>query len=358
MEKFKTVNIKMPYIKNIIMNPPYNGTMHIDFLHAALHLNGDQPNKNVISVQPGAWLYNQRQGRTFTQNKDDFLDTTSKKIVRSTGAKRKDLFYEDNTNFVNLSFFNGNAVFHINEVKPLCIISISSHPAATPLHVTESYITWEANSFFVEDIMCVTPFMNNKTEVFFQIKSIIENSSSKFNLGVVDDVTNGTLHTEAINDFSVGVHGHIGGEYTTSPVTPSSTSPPIILAGKLHRKGFFSFLPSTHHGILTKSEFDSAVYKIVDNKKVLKSDSKMTPHLYSIKEAENFAKYVRSDFAIFCLMMYKTQKHIQGSKVSALIPALPEYKTTVTNSSIFAYFNFNQEQISYIQEMVNRWRNT
>jgi hypothetical protein len=50
-------------------------------------------------------------------------------------------------------------------------------------------------------------------------------------------------------------------------------------------------------------------------------------------------------------MVYKEGRHIVG-----YIPMMPDYKESWTDDRIYQHMGFDQEQVSYIQEMVNRWK--
>jgi hypothetical protein len=58
------------------------------------------------------------------------------------------------------------------------------------------------------------------------------------------------------------------------------------------------------------------------------------------------------------MMMYKDTQNIGHGNIPKYIPFMDDYTQPWDDSRIYQHMGFNQEQISYIQEMVNRWKSS
>ena len=84
--KMNTLDIK-PDLD--IMNPPYDGNLHLDILETVVKIK--QPNSTVVSIQPARWLEdplaNDKQGTDYTLYKDSIINKITKlQLIDATTA--------------------------------------------------------------------------------------------------------------------------------------------------------------------------------------------------------------------------------------------------------------------------------
>jgi hypothetical protein len=306
----------MPYIKNIIMNPPYDGVLHLDFLKTACGIGENWIHAdNVVSVQPANWLYNQRPN--------------------SNTYKIKQEFVAEKTNIVAANFFNGNAIFAIGSFVPLAIITVSNTSSSQMVSISETF--WNGlKTTALLPLNKIHPFLNNNTNTF-------ESLSEKIKVLTKNNIWDNSSQ-EAINDHCVPISYVQGGKSET--------------LGFLHHQDFFALetkIDVDDDGIMTKENFDKQAYTKDGD---VREGSKSTPHFSTRQEAVNFTNYLKTDFVIYCLMMYKDTQNVNHGKITKYIPFMHDYTQPWTDNRIYQHMNFNQEQISYIQEMVNRWKSS
>ncbi len=98
----------------VILNPPYKGSMHLNFLQKAIDLTTKEG--HVLCIHPSTWL--------FMGNKEE----KTQKIYHET--KNKISQYN-----VNLTLFNANKAFNVCMFMPFCITSIHKVTKTNPVSV-------------------------------------------------------------------------------------------------------------------------------------------------------------------------------------------------------------------------------
>ena len=73
----------------------------------------------------------------------------------------------------------------------------------------------------------------------------------------------------------------------------------------------------------------------------------------TIIEAENFIEYLKSDFARFCVSIYKNSQTFHGGELE-IVPYL-NYNKSWTDNEIIKEFNLNIEEINFIKESIPKY---
>jgi hypothetical protein len=315
----------MTKIINVIANPPF-GHLHTQFLEACLGVeqfleytpadgNIKEPFcENSVFVQPANFLYIQRDGNNPVIKKSDTAQQLYKVRMAFIGA---------NIQFDKLSFFNGNFPFHVQLYTPMVISSWSRSPKKSTITVEQNHLTHEKTIIEIENLENLNPFMDSNIKIFDSVKNKIVISSRDKN---IQDLCFKT----AINDWNVPIM--VGGGHVNINDTKI-----------MHQSDYYNYCneAGVTLGYMPKLEFVKT--------------NKITPHFETKDEAVNFYTYLKSDFAVYCLMVFKDSQSVQGD-VLRHIPMMPDYLEEWTEERIYQHMKLNQEEIAYIQGIVNRWR--
>jgi hypothetical protein len=100
------------------------------------------------------------------------------------------------------------------------------------------------------------------------------------------------------------------------------------------KESFFTFI-GKNQGVKTRQEISE-------------------PHTYWFEfstrlEADNFLKYIKTDFARFCLSLMKTDKHV-NSKMW-IVPFM-DFSQEWTDEKLYAHFQISEEEQSFIKEII------
>jgi hypothetical protein len=325
LKDFLDIFNMVPKITNLIMNPPYDGALHIKFLKAVCGIGENWINvDNVVSVQPGGWLYNKRHN--------------------SDGYKDRIKFIDAGTKIDKIKFFNGNAVFKIGSFVPIAVISVNSNKNNQNVEVISN--TWEnrKETTCTVPIDKINPFMDGRIDLFDSIHDKIISSTQKISL--YDNI-----HKKSKNDYNVPISYILGTPYKKDSNTTKMYTADFF---KLQtRKG----VQVDGNGVMNKINFDDQAYDAV-KMECREDGSKSTPHFGTYDEAVNYSEYLKTVFVTFCLIVFKDTQHIDHGKLLQFIPGMTDYTQPWTDDRIYKHMGFNQEEISYIQEMVNRWKSS
>ena len=132
--KMNTLDIK-PDLD--IMNPPYDGALHLDILKTVLEIR--QPNSTVISIQPARWLEDplasSKQGNALDKYKTSIVNKISRlEVINSDVASKyfnimsdQDLgiYMFTDTNLNNINLISSVAQSCINKIRAKTINTIS-----------------------------------------------------------------------------------------------------------------------------------------------------------------------------------------------------------------------------------------
>ena len=95
------------------------------------------------------------------------------------------------------------------------------------------------------------------------------------------------------------------------------------------------------------NDFYTMVMKDSDgNKGIRKSDIKATFTFISEAERDNFIDYLKTDFARFCLSIFKINSHLDNGELE-LIPWL-DFTEEWDDAKLYKHFNINKETQAYI----------
>jgi hypothetical protein len=281
--------------------------------------------ENLVFVQPGSWIYNQRINASGFAIMEEFLNEFTDTPM-STGRF---------INFKSVKFSNGDITFKIKLKQPVVILSLTVTDTPESKCVVSQTHWGKTTAYIEDDIRNINPFIDSRSHIFNGIREIIRQSAHESNIG-------GALKSYSVNDFNVGISTVAG---------RSNWDTESYLFGQ----DYFEYQTKVgvdENGVMSKKNYDK---QRAPDGEVL-SSFKPTPHFDSYNEAVNFSKYLKSDFCVFCLMVYKEGRHIVGGNIVGYIPMMSGYAHEWTDDRIYQHMGFDQEQVFYIQEMVNRWK--
>jgi hypothetical protein len=301
VQSYKLSDFSVPALKKLIAgidmkfdvvfsNPPYNSNIDIKILNEIIDIADE-----FVVVHPSTWV----------------LDVKGK----------TKLF----TNFVNkidgkvnsLEFFNGNPVFNIGLFVPCMITHIDNKFSGN------ASISYFDDDFEVDSISKVTKFGSMwKTLIqpfILTLKQYIEKNGEIWNKRI--DAGNRQVND---NKFYCQLAGIIGN----------------------HSKSPNSLLKDDFYTLVMK---DSERNKGVRNFNVRK-DGFIVFEFITETEQNNFIKYLKTDFARFCLALTKnTQNNHYGEM--ELVPWL-DFTEEWDDDKLFAKFDVSQELQDYIREFL------
>jgi hypothetical protein len=278
----------------VFSNPPYNKNIDIKILNEIFDISTE-----FIIVHPSGWL----------------IDLKDKSVLYRTFKKKIE------GNVRNIELFNGNPIFNIRIFMPCSITHIDKkiNDDIEVSYFTDKYFVnsiFEVNKFGSKWHSLVKPFYN-------QIQKFSE-----------------------IND------GNIWQRFSENK-----------LVSFTEKDGFLLQLPmgrgdedKVSHTVMVKDNF-YAVFSNDQNEIETKNKSpkvyfsRGTYHYFKTEvERENFINYLKTDFARFCLSIYKIRKDYDAGELS-LIPWL-DFTEEWDDDKLFAKFDVSQELQDYIREFL------
>jgi len=97
-------------------------------------------------------------------------------------------------------------------------------------------------------------------------------------------------------------------------------------------------------------------YTILRKTKGISTEGKIRYNIWfefnTIKEAENFISYCKTDFARMCLALAKISQNL-----SSEIKSIPwmDFKQTWTDKKLYKHFNISQEEQDFIKEVIPKY---
>lgn len=276
-------------------NPPYNRGLDLKILKS-LMVDGTSAKsiaKEFVIVHPSTWLLDQK-------GKSD-LYTSIKTIL--------------NRKLRSVKLFNGNVVFGVSLYVP-CVIT----------HIDLSY--------------------------FGQID--VKNFAEKFTADTTENITKfGKMWLPVVKPFMVKIKKEIA---KTSHVWSHNTTK--ILPNKSYCqtaaiRGHENYEESS----MVKDDFYTMTIRgSADNKGIretrLNKPGGKTPtfEFDTDLERDNFLMYLNTDFARFCLSLYKIGQHLENGEME-LIPWL-DFAQSWDDEKLFKHFDINQETQDYIRKFL------
>jgi hypothetical protein len=112
-----------------------------------------------------------------------------------------------------------------------------------------------------------------------------------------------------------------------------------------------------NHEKMFKDDFYTMVMKDSEENKGIRQPKLDRPgnptptFMFATKEeVDNFINYLKTDFARFCLSIYKNSQHLSLGEMS-LIPYL-DFTQEWDDEKLFKYFNVNKQTQNYIKEFL------
>ena len=273
----------------VFSNPPYNGNIDIKILNEVIDFA-----EEMIIVHPAMWLVENKNTLS------DFVKFKNKTVNRIKSAE----------------IFNGNPVFDIKLEKPTGII-----------HFAHSN-TIEIHNHFTNEIYEV----KDHTQVSIHGKKWLEM------LPLVEKIKDYCLQNSSIWNNIVKSVDDISDDkfYCQTKMKMSAWCVPQINS---YKSRMFTFIDDD--------------YKIIN--KATQRDTNRIPNNPTFEfntelERENFANYCKTDFARFCLSIYKINENLVWGEMS-MIPWL-DFTEEWDDEKLFDKFDVSQELQDYIKDFL------
>jgi hypothetical protein len=274
----------------VIGNPPYNQNLDLKFIKKAHDISDV-----VLYVHPSIWIIDNKM-----KNKT-FLDCRN--------------YIKDRIN--TITFFNGNKVFGIGLFNP-CMVTYITKQKSKTINVINKL---SGNSYKTENINDIDLYDCNDTYLSIKekVKEYIDNHNHLWNMCKRD--YNGT-HTFNTQSFEVGI----------SPIRGHVSDDDKMLADD-----FFTFIQKKDEG---KHIGTTTHYKLKFG-------------FDTIKECNNFVGYLKSNFARFCVSIYKTAQTFHGGELE-IVPYL-DFTQEWTDEKLYKEFNLTEEEINFINTHIPKY---
>ena len=271
----------------VFSNPPYNSNIDIKILNEIIDVADE-----LIIVHPSTWLLDLKDKKKLYV---DFKNKISNKCK-------------------SFEMFNGNNVFEIQLFVPCVITHLSKNVD------DEIEIQYFDEFYKTKNIYDITKFgsqWENHVKIFMKsILNYIENNDGSLWSHIVD------ANIQRNDKFYV--------QYAEIRGTPnrSKNSDDMVL------DDFYTM-------VMKNSE---------DNKGIRKVTIPPTFEFNTEIEVENFIKYSKSDFARFCLSIYKNASQLSRGEL-AIVPWL-DFKEQWDDDKLFKKFNVSKDLQDYIREFL------
>jgi hypothetical protein len=315
VQSYKLSDISVPALKKLIVgldmkfdlvfsNPPYNDGTDISILSQNLSCF-----EEFIVIHPSSWLLDIKSSR-----KPSFKTSVDKKIK-------------------SLELFNANKIFNgIHLEVPITITHYDSkYNGTTKISISDvdnhhSLIHSKLNSFEVSSLFDMTKFCAewNFVKPFYErVLKYCENENNLWDKRVINftDLDNSKMHcqlTPMMNGFSKG--------------QPK-------MAEKMY--SFVMKDESKNYGIRNKSIWDKS-----NPNKILYP----TYEFQSNTEIANLISYCKTDFARFCLALFKNSANMHRGEMT-IVPWL-DFTEEWDDEKLFKKFDVSQELQDYIRDFL------
>ncbi|MGD0331136.1 MAG: hypothetical protein ABSB40_11975 [Nitrososphaeria archaeon] len=289
-----------------LSNPPYNRGLDLKILQALMN-NGTVETsiaKKFIWVHPSTWLLDQK-GKANTYNN---VKALLNKKLRS------------------VKIFNGNAVFGIELFVP-CVIS---HIDCEYDNTKTKVLLFEEN-FTVNSIADITKFGVNW-------KTIVEPFIVKM-------------------EKFIQTSGHIW-SHNTRTIDPTKTyCQTAAIRGNVNDRNKKSNATNATKEIVKDNFYTMLKGRDIEECKGIRETRLNKPGgatptfgFDTVAERDNFLNYLNTDFARFCLSIYKIGQHMENGEME-LIPWL-DFTQTWDDKKLFDHFDINKDTQDYIRKFL------
>ena len=243
-----------------------------------------------VVVHPSTWIIDCKYGTKFTV---DFRKRISSKVK-------------------SFEFFNGNPIFDIGLYVPTVITHIDSK------HNGNIEINFFNNAFEIQNIFDISKY--------------------------------GEKWITLIKPFFVSMKNH----YSINDNKVDAENPPTnkLFVQMARIRGHVNLSAKSDSSKIAQDDFYTMVMKSSEDNKGIRKTNQNPPTFAFDTETEqnNFIEYLKTDFARFCLSIYKNGVSLVGGELG-LIPWL-DFTEEWDDDKLFAKFNVSQDLQDYIREFL------
>jgi len=247
---------------------------------------------SVLCVHPSTWLIDE-------------------KGIQKKFTSTKELVKDD---LISIELFNGNGVFGISLFVPCVITYVDKNLKHNGVKCIDRINGVE---LVYENIDQINKFSNN--DVYPKLKEKIKKACKDNNLNKV-------AKTQEDKTYFVNLAQIRGNVKNTNKLG-------LGMDGDMLVEGFYT--------MVTK-DLDVSL------------QGKQQPVSFNtINEANNFLKYIKTNFVRFCLSVYKNNGNLHRGEL-ALIPFL-DFTQEWTDEKLYEHFNLTQEEIAFIEKVIPKY---
>ena len=275
----------------IVGNPPFNQMIDHKFLSKSFELSTDY----LIFVHPSTWLLDEKRKQS--------VFNKSRELVKN--------------NLRSIHLFNGNTAFEIGLFVP-CVITFIDKNYNTQVSGIFCEDLTRNVEFFYESIWDINKFSN--LNIYPALKAKIIDGCNKY--GSLQS----NLNTGQKGDYWVNV-----GQIRGTPVREKNN------ASQFAKNDFYTFGK-----------------KALQVERQARKQRQKTQFGFKTKnEAENFLSFIKTDFARFCLSLYKINQNLYCGEMLA-VPYL-DYSKNWTDKKLYDFFDLTEEEIDFIQKEIPKF---
>ena len=281
-------------------NPPYNQMIDMLFLQKSYKISD-----RVLYVHPSTWLLDEKgKQKKFTDTKELIKDSLE-----------------------SIELFNGNKIFGVQLFIPCVFTYVNKNKLERGIKCVDK----------INDVVLIYRDINqiNKfsdTDVYPKIKDKIINLTKDnidnhkiFNTSTKRNNTPGKIskysHLNTLNEYYINI---------------------AQIRGHVNLNSDKNMLLDDFYTIVTR---DNIVERSISNHMFFKFDNK--------EESENFLLYLKTNFARFCLAMYKNNSQLECGEMS-LIPWL-DFNIKWTDDLLYNHFDLYKNEIEFILKIVPKY---
>lgn len=284
-------------------NPPYKGSLHLKFLELGFDLLTD--NGKMLIVNPSSWLVLLREGTT--KQKYDILKNKIQKFVKNVEFFHADKWFSDISPYVPLEIMYIDKSIETDNIE------------FTDLESNKKVITNLNEANLIGNYNTIKSIENKiKQTCFENIKSYID-KGKKYFVNLSSLVGNGS--------FTIIFYDNIQRTY----------------------KNMYNLINNTSNKIT-----NSPVHAKSQSKKKLQGNIKKFVSFNTINEAQNFLYFItKTKLCKYLLITYNIDQHIAST-----YPYIPwlDWKKEWSDKDIYAYFNFNKNEIKLIEDTIEKFK--
>jgi hypothetical protein len=276
-----------------IGNPPFNQNIDLKFLKLSHDIS-----KNTIIIHPSVWIIdNKLKNKTFKDCRDYINDR-----------------------LYHIELLNCNKVFNIGLFVP-CSITHIVESKYDGINVENKISRNSYKTFNINDID-----LYDCDEVYLSIKRRIQNYCVK--------------------------KGHLWGDNCKRDYNGTHT-----FNNKKYEVGFSPIrgnVSQDDDSKMVMDDFFTFIQKKDESKHIgEKTNYKLKYGFDTIYEAKNFLNYLKSDFARFCVSIYKTSQTFHGGELE-IVPWL-DFTQEWTDEKLYKEFDLTEEEIKFIEKHIPKY---